>query len=49
MYNPQSNSCTLKIEIASDEINFLVYQEDTINDKTHQIHETVSKNLIMKY
>ena len=47
--NPQSNSHIPKIETTWNEINFLVHQENTINDKTHQIHETVSKNLIIKY
>jgi hypothetical protein len=49
MDSPQSNPYTLKIEIMIDEMNFLVHQENTINNKTHQIHETVNKNLIMKY
>jgi hypothetical protein len=49
MRSPQSNSYALKIEIMIDELNFLVLQENTISDKTHQIHETVSKNLVMKY
>jgi len=49
MLSPQSNPHILKIKIMIDEMNFLVLQGNTINDKTHQTHETVSKNLVMKY
>ena len=49
MRSLQSNPHALKIEIMIGELNFLVLQENIISDKIHQIHETVSKNLVMKY